>query len=152
MRAALPFAVALSVLAAAAGAHAANLRVGVNHSLRLPLSGPASSVVLGSDGVVDVSVIDSRTVFISGKTPGSTDVTVIDPLGRTVFHGDISVALPPGSSVAVYRGSVMTQSLCNPSCSASGGAAPAVAGGGGGLLNSISRMSAMPAAPPVTPQ
>lgn len=106
--------IALAALAAATGAQAHGLSVPMNHSVRLPLSGPAQSVVVGSPSVIDVAVVDSRTVYVSGKTPGDTDVTVIDPLGRVVYRGDVSVA--GGASVNVFRGSTRTQAACAPAC------------------------------------
>ena len=115
----------LTGLAVASAARASTLRVAINHSVRLPVTGPASSVVLGSPSVVDVSVVDSRTVFVSGKTPGSTDVTVIDPLGRTVFRGDIVVG--EGATVRVFRGSALTSVGCAQLCASSEGAPSPVA-------------------------
>ncbi len=109
-----PLAVATLFTLFAAGAHAAAMSVPLNHSVRLPLAGPAQSVVVGSPSVVDVAVIDSRTVYVSGKAPGATDVTVIDPLGRVVFRGDVSVA--GGASVSVFRGAARTEAMCAPYC------------------------------------
>ena len=122
-----PLLLLLTGLAAAGASHAATLRVALNHSVRLPVSGPASSVVLGSPSVVDVSVVDSRTVFVSGKTPGSTDVTVVDPLGRIVYRGDIVVGESSGSTVRVFRGGAVTDVACSPSCSGSAGGSGAAA-------------------------
>ena len=116
-------------LAAAGGAHASTLRLAMNHSVRLPMAGPAASVVVGSPSVVDVSVVDSRTVFISGKTPGSTDVTVVDPLGRIVYRGDIVVVGGYGTGVRVFRGSAVTDVACSPTCSPAGSAGSAGAAG-----------------------
>ena len=118
MRAA-PFLTALAALAGASAAHASSLSLMLNHSARLPTTGPASSVVVGSPSVVDVSVVDSRTVFVSGKTQGSTAVTVIDPLGRVVYHGDIVVGEAP--TVRVFRGSTRVDENCTPYCVAATG-------------------------------
>ena len=120
-----PLLLLLTGLATGGAAHASTLRVALNHSVRLPVSGPASSVVLGSPSVVDVSVVNSRTVFVSGKTPGSTDVTVIDPLGRTVYRGEIVVG--EGSTVRVFRGGTVVDVACSPDCAASSGAGGASA-------------------------
>lgn len=125
---ATPLMFLLAGLAVGGGAHASTLRLALGHSARLPVAGPASSVVLGSPSVVDVSVVDSRTVFVSGRTLGSTDVTVIDPLGRIVYRGDIVVAGASGSSVRVFRGAAMTDVACTPYCAAGEGASASAAG------------------------
>lgn len=109
-------------LACAAGtaARAATLVVPVNHSLRLPVAGRAASVVVGNAQVADVSVVDSRTVFVTGKSPGSTDVSVVDPLGRTVYAADIAVSTGAGAPVTVHRAGSTSDMACDPRCTAPG--------------------------------
>ena len=110
-----PFALSVALVLAAAGAAraASPLRLAVAHSARLRLAGPAGSVVVGSPTVVDVSVVDSRTVFVSGRTPGSTDVTVVDPLGRVVYSGEVVVENGE-HTVSVFRGVTRSEATFNP--------------------------------------
>ena len=105
-------------LACAAGqvGHAATLRVAVDHSLRLPVSGRAASVVVGNAAIADVTVVDSRTLFVTGKSAGSTDVAVVDPLGRTVFSGEIAVSSGSGRPVTVHRAGDTAEMHCDPRC------------------------------------
>lgn len=112
-----PLAFAAVSLAAAGASRAGVMSVAVDHSSRLALSGPAGSVVVGNPGVADVTVVDSHTVFVTGKTAGSTDVTVLDPIGRTLFSGDVLVTASAGAHVVVHRGADARQELaCNPTC------------------------------------
>ena len=158
-------------LACAAGqaSHAATLSVAVNHSLRLPVAGRAASVVVGNAAVADVTVVDSRTLFVTGKSAGSTDVAVVDPLGRTVFAADIAVTAGAGRPVTVHRGGELAELSCDPRCLApakdgsipgaatsSGAAAPAATAGAmaGGVLGSVAAGSlggAVPAPAFITP-
>ena len=80
MRAIASFALtALATLAVAAPAFAAPaVVVPIDQSTRLTIAGSAYSVVLGSPTVADVTVVDSHTLFISGRSYGVTDVTVLD--------------------------------------------------------------------------
>jgi hypothetical protein len=104
-------------LALAGAAHAGAITVPVDHLVKLPLAGPAGSVVVGNPAVADVMVVDSRTVFVNGKGPGSTDVTVVDPLGRTVFTGGVRVVAEAGSHVVIQRGAKQRADLsCDPTC------------------------------------
>ena len=104
-------------LACAAGqSRAATLNVAVNHSLRLPVAGRAASVVVGNAAVADVTVIDSHTLFVTGKSAGTTDVAVVDPLGRTVFAADVAVGLGGGRAVTVHRASETAELSCDPRC------------------------------------
>ncbi len=115
-------------LASAAGhvSHAATLTLAVNHSVRLPVAGRAASVVLGNAAVADVTVIDSHTLFLTGKAPGSTDLAVVDPLGRTVYAADIAVSAGSGRTVTIHRAAETAELSCDPRCLAPvrDGAAP----------------------------
>ncbi len=124
--------VAVLATAAFAGpAAAAAVTVAVDHNVKLPLAGPAGSVVVGNPTVADVTVVDSRTVFVSGRGPGSTDVTVVDPLGRTVFAGDIRVVSEPGAHVVIHRGALQRADMsCDPTCTPSAATAASAAHGG----------------------
>ncbi|MBE7217106.1 MAG: pilus assembly protein N-terminal domain-containing protein [Caulobacteraceae bacterium] len=136
----------------ASGAQARGLALAVNHSARLPLSGPAQSVIVGSPSVVDVAVVDSRTVYVSGRTPGDTDVTVVDPLGRVVFHGDVSVS--GGAAVSVFRGSARTDAMCAPYCHplSDGQTLPGVSASSAAASGSMPGMGVSPQAIASVPQ
>ena len=108
---------------------ARSLAVPLNHSVRLGLSGSAASVVIGNPAIADVTVVDSRTLFLSGKSVGTTDVAVVDGLGRTIYSADVSVGAPRHGHVSVYRGgdkeTARTDMACNPRCEATGKTADA---------------------------
>lgn len=114
-------ALALAVIAsAAAGAAAADtLVVPIDHSTRLNVAGSASSVVVGNPQVADVTVVDSHTVFVSGRGFGQTDVVVLDAAGRTLYAGEVLVGSPSGGRVSVYRGQARTDMACAPGCEVS---------------------------------
>lgn len=114
----------------AGAATAAPLSVPLDHSVRLGLAGHAASVVVGNSAIADVTVVDSRTLFISGKSQGSTDVAVVDELGRTIYSADVVVGAPARGRVAVFRGGGVTGNgrsdlSCEPRCQD----APKVKGG-----------------------
>lgn len=115
-------AILLTALAAGLSgpALAATLSVPLNHSVRLGLSGSAASVVIGNPAIADVTVVDSRTLFLSGKGVGSTDVAVVDGLGRTIYSAEVAVSSPRAGRVSVYRGgakeTARTDMACSPRC------------------------------------
>lgn len=113
----------------AGSAIAAPVSVPLNHTVRLSLSGSAASVVVGNPNIADVTVVDSRTLFVSGKGMGSTDVVVVDGLGRTIYNAEIAVGGPRHGQVAVYRGGERTDFACSPRCEVAARAAPPVVGG-----------------------
>ena len=128
MRFPAPFAAPLIAagLACAAGplAHAETLRVAIDHSARLPVAGRAASVLVGNAKVADVTVVDTHTLFVTGKTAGSTDVTVVDPLGRTVYAAEISVSAGAGAPITVHRAGERSELNCSPRCVTTGDSKP----------------------------
>jgi L-ascorbate metabolism protein UlaG (beta-lactamase superfamily) len=110
--------VALMILVAGV-AKAESMTVMIDHASRLNVQGVAN-VVVGNDKVADVTVVDSRTVYITGHQYGSTNIIITDRDGRTLFSGDVTV-VSPASSIAVYRGATRTEVACAPTCGAPSG-------------------------------
>jgi Flp pilus assembly secretin CpaC len=115
------------------------LVVPLDHSVRLTVAGAAQSVVVGNPTVADVTVVDSHTLFVSGRGYGVTDVVVIDSLGHTLYTGEIVVGTASTGRVSVWRGGARTDMACAPACQVS------VRTGGGGSSGGSSGGS--PAAP-----
>lgn len=105
-----------SLLAAPMAAQA--LVVPINHSARVNLSGAAASVVVGNSAIADVTVVDSHTVYVTGKSYGATNLVVLDSRGHSLFTGDVTVAAA-GGSVSVFRGVAKTSVACDPGCTES---------------------------------
>jgi Flp pilus assembly secretin CpaC len=89
--------------------------VPINHAERVDLHGDAASVVVGNQTIASVTVIDSHTLYIMGRGPGSTNVIVLDKAGRTLFTGEVTVAAQ-GSNVSLYRGDKRIQVNCTYGC------------------------------------
>jgi hypothetical protein len=144
MRAPAVFALAAALAVGASPAFADSLVVPIDHSTRLSIRGQAASVVIGNPQVADVTVIDTHTVFVSGRGYGETDVVVLDHAGRTLYQGEVIVAAPEGGRVSVYRGSARTDLACAPACAVStrSPTSPSekgsAAGSGGGASNPLS--------------
>jgi len=142
MTRALPLALLFASIAASTAAEP--LTVAIDHSSRLNVQGAAASVVVGNPQVADVTVVDSHTLFVSGRGYGETDVVVLDGAGRTIYAGEIMVGTPGSGRVSVYRGAERTDMACAPGCevsfrsptkgggSGSTGGAAAPAGGSSG--------------------
>ena len=147
---------ALAVLVLAVGSVAApalaapGVTVAIDHSTRLQISRPAGSVIVGNPAVADVTVVDHHTLFISGRGYGVSEVIVLDPLGRTVWQGDVVVTAPMQSQVSVYRGSQVTEMACASLCTATmrSPAATKTSGAGGGSGAGINPALPSPAGAP----
>jgi Flp pilus assembly secretin CpaC len=131
MRSPYPFIPLAFALVFAGVARASTLTVPLDHAERLSIRGTAANVVVGNPHVADVTVVDSHTVYVLGRSYGSTGVNITDALGRTVFSGDVTVARP-AAMVSVYRGVARSDLTCAGGCSEMHNAAPAAGGDGSG--------------------
>jgi len=112
---------AAALLAPAVGtAQSASLNVGIDQAQRVQLRGPAGSVIVGNPAIADVTVVDSNTLYITGKGYGVTEIVAVDQIGRTVFQSQVIVSDGAGSGrVRIWRGGQATEMACGSSCSPS---------------------------------
>lgn len=132
------------------GAHSARseaLVVPLDHSTRLQIAGAAQSVVVGNPMVADVTVVDSHTLFVSGRGYGVTDIFVLDGSGHTIYSNEVLVGLAHTGRVSVWRGSGRTDMACSPNCQVS----IRTGGGSGGSVSGPSPAAA-PASASTSPQ
>ena len=87
-----------------------------NHTLRVTLSGSAGSVVVGNSDIADVTVIDSRTIYIVGKGFGSSAVNVTGRDGRSLFDGEVTVTTAQHGAITVYKGLTPSLLVCSNIC------------------------------------
>jgi Flp pilus assembly secretin CpaC len=113
-------ALALLIAPTVAAAQSARLSVEVDQAARVQLRGPAGSVIVGNPLIADVTVVDSNTLYITGKGYGVTEIVAVDTMGRTVFQSEVVVTAGSGSGrVRVWRGGQATEMACAASCSPS---------------------------------
>jgi hypothetical protein len=114
-----PLAALLLAFSAAPALAGPSLVVPIDHATRLHLAHPAGSVIVGNPSVADVTVVDAQTVFVTGRGYGVSEVVVVDPLGRTVWQGEVVVTAPQTGEVSVYRGGQVTEMACANVCAPS---------------------------------
>lgn len=68
--------------ATAATAQSRQLEVPIHQATRVQLGAAAGSVIVANKDIADVAVTDARTLFITGKAYGVTEVIAVDGLGR----------------------------------------------------------------------
>jgi len=101
-------------------AQSGTLNVEIDQARRVQLRGPAGSVIVGNPAIADVTVVDSNTLYITGKGYGVTEIVAVDAIGRTVFQSQVVVTDGAGAGrVRVWRGGQATEMACASSCSPS---------------------------------
>lgn len=112
--------VAVLALPGVGVAQSARLSVEIDQAARVQLRGPAGSVIVGNPLIADVTVVDSNTLYITGKGYGVTEIVAVDSIGRTVFQSEVIVTAGSGAGrVRVWRGGQATEMACAASCSPS---------------------------------
>ena len=113
-------ATALLVGPGVALAQSGRISVEIDQAQRVQLRGPAGSVIVGNPAIADVTVVDSNTLYITGKGYGVTEIVAVDTIGRTVFQSQVVVTDGAGAGrVRVWRAGQATEMACAASCSPS---------------------------------
>lgn len=102
--------------ATAAAAQQAPLEVGIHQVSQVRLNAAAGSVIVANPNIADVTVTDARTLFITGKDYGVTQVVAVDALGRPLFQRQVVVAPAANNAVRVWRGGAATEVACGSTC------------------------------------
>ncbi len=112
------FAAVAFFLAIAPAAAADPFTVKVDQTVTLKLSSPANSVVIGNATVADVSVADARTLLITGKAFGATNLTVLDRAGNTIYTNQLVVGGEPEDGITIVRAGGTYSYSCVDKCRA----------------------------------
>jgi Flp pilus assembly secretin CpaC len=108
------------------------LRVYMDHARVLKLDRPASKVIIGNAKVADATVADARTIVLTGRSFGTTNLVLLDADGNAILDETILVSIDEGNTVRVYRQTDRSVLSCTPNCeqhTQQSGAADAGAGG-----------------------
>ncbi len=125
-------ATALLVGPAAAGTSApSEIRVERDKVAMLELAAPASSIHVANPAIADVAVASARRLFVLGRSPGQTNLFVLDDADQPILAATVLVEPPDRHAITLHRGIETFVYSCNPRCVLTEAAAPAAAGGSG---------------------
>lgn len=108
--------VAITAMAGAARAEGEMLRVYMNQARILKLDRPISKVIIGNDKVADATVADARTIVLTGRSFGATNIVLLDKDGNAVLDERILVSIDEGNTVRVFKQTERTVLSCDPNC------------------------------------
>lgn len=84
------------------------------HILRLDK--PVKSVIIGNDAIADVVMQDAKTIVLTGRRNGVTNLVVIDQTGATILDEKIMVGQNDIATTRVFRGANVLVLSCTPDC------------------------------------
>ena len=97
---------------------AGGLNVPMNETSIVQLPGAASGVIIGNPNIADVIVHDSRTLLVTGKSYGSTNLIVLGASGQKILSKSVSVSGSSSNQLTLSRGSNTETYICAPDCRA----------------------------------
>jgi hypothetical protein len=110
---------ALFCLIAAPALAAADQMLEVEHADVVRLPSPASTVIIGNPAIADAVIHDRRTLIVTGRLFGRTNIIALDRQGRVIFADDFVVGPATGGQLVLQRGAARTTMICAPDCVAS---------------------------------
>jgi Flp pilus assembly secretin CpaC len=112
----------MALLAAGAGLYSAaafadtGIGVTMNEAKIVKLARPADTIIIGNPAIADASVQDSRTIVLTGKGFGTTNLVILDTSGSPIIDEQVTVSRDDTNSVRIYRRSDIQTLSCTPYC------------------------------------
>ena len=72
--------------------------------------------MIGNPSIADATVHDGRTIIITGKSFGTTNLIAIDRLGNIIAERQLQVQQPESSILTVQRADEVETLSCTPTC------------------------------------
>lgn len=94
------------------------LKISLDHARILKLDRSVSKVIIGNDQIADATVADPRTIILTGKGFGTTNLVLLDSDGNAIVDERIIVALDEAKTIRVYRQTDRAIMSCAPNCEA----------------------------------
>lgn len=104
----------LSAATASASPH--SVTVPSNHAGIVRLPEEATTVIVGNPAIADAALYDQRTLIVSGRIFGQTNVIAMNEGGRVIYAADLSVTESDRDHVRVFRNNQQYSFVCDPEC------------------------------------
>jgi Flp pilus assembly secretin CpaC len=92
------------------------IHIVMNQAKILKLARPADTVVVGDPEIADAVVKDARTVVLTGKGFGITNIVIIDADGAAIVDDQVMVSRSVANTTRVYRRAFVQTLSCTPYC------------------------------------
>ncbi|MGB3314641.1 MAG: type II and III secretion system protein family protein [Albidovulum sp.] len=75
------------------GSVSSALAVPMNRAVIVEADQPFAELSIANPGIADISTLSDRTIYVLGKSPGRTTLTLLAPDGRLITNVDVQVSL-----------------------------------------------------------
>lgn len=113
------FALLAGTMSALAAGNDSGIEVVMNQAKIVKLTKDAATIVVGNPEIVDATVQDARTIVLTGKGFGVTNLVILDPEGAPVVDEAVFVSRNDEKTLRIYRRSKVQTLSCTPFCEGS---------------------------------
>ena len=107
----------LSIFTSRAKAKAGEINVYLDEAKLVRVNQPVSQIIIGNPAIADVRVQSRHMLVFIGKSPGSTNIILLDKKNNEIFNREVNVTTSPSKGlVMVYRGSERFSYHCGTVC------------------------------------
>jgi Flp pilus assembly secretin CpaC len=92
------------------------LRVYMDQARILKLDRDVKKVIVGNADVADVTVADARTIVLTGRSYGATNLVLLDIGGNAILDERVIVAVDEANTLRVYKQTERSVLSCSPNC------------------------------------
>jgi Flp pilus assembly secretin CpaC len=82
------------------------------------LERPATDIIIGNPAIADITVQDASNILFFGKTPGITNIYILDENGETIENLIVRVRTNTTDLLTLHEGSSRTTYNCTTNCDA----------------------------------
>ncbi len=86
-----PAMVSAETLRVMTGSASGTLNVPMNRAVVVESDQPFAELSIANPGIADISTLSDRTIYVLGKSPGTTTLTLLAPDGRLITNVQVSV-------------------------------------------------------------
>lgn len=79
------------VLSVMRGTTSGTISVAVNRAIVLESAVPFAEISVANPAIADIASLSDRTIYVLGKAPGATTMTLLDPNGQLIANVDVRV-------------------------------------------------------------
>jgi len=92
------------------------INVKINQITLVRLKRHIADALIGNPAIADITIQNSKSFIITGKSYGQTNIILLDKKGETIFNRPISVDDQKENIVRLQKGSARVSYTCSPTC------------------------------------
>lgn len=92
------------------------LKIIIDRAKVVRIAHPADTIIVGNPSIVDATIQDSRTIVLTGRNFGVTNLIILDSEGDAIVDETIVVQGHETNTVRIYRQAIRETLACSPVC------------------------------------